>query len=129
MVRSGFHAVVFALHSVDSYTYECTSIPAQTISLEFFENEIWYIRLILEGEDRIAKNMMKQEQLKTISYSAYVEDWEVLRCVDGCLEQIIMRENIEMMLSALTDKQREINTRSFFEDRNQQKTSELLGIT
>ena len=54
MVRSGFHAVVFALHSVDSYTYECTSIPAQTISLEFFENEIWYIRLILEGEDPVS---------------------------------------------------------------------------
>lgn len=128
MVRSGFHAVVFALHSVDSYTYECTSIPAQTISLEFFENEIWYIRLILEGEDRIAKNMMKQEQLKTISYSAYVEDWEVLRCVDGCLEQIIMRENIEMMLSALTDKQREINTRSFLKIEISRKAVNCWGL-
>ena len=126
---AGHHAVVFALHSVGSYTYECTSVPEQTISRDFFDNERWYIRLILEGEDRIANNMAKQEQIRKVSYHAYEEEWEILSREDPMLEQIVERESMETILSALTSKQRKVVIQKYVEERGQKKISEILGIS
>lgn len=123
------HAVVFQLHSCESYIYECASTPAQTINRDFFENERWYIRLILEGEDRIANNIAKQEQIRKVSYHAYEEEWEIPSQEDSMLDQIILRENMKRILAALTSKQRKVVIQKYIEERGQKKISEILGIS
>ena len=47
---------------------------------EFFENEAWYFRLILEGEDRIAENGRKKEAKRIEGSYSQLEEED--HCVD-----------------------------------------------
>ena len=41
----------------------------------FFDNQPWYVRLILEGEDRLCRNREVREHNNCISYSHISEGW------------------------------------------------------
>ncbi len=45
----------------------------------FFNQREWYIRLVLEGEDRLSRNRESKEQGWTISYSDVSEEWGMLQ--------------------------------------------------
>ena len=73
----------------------------------FFEKEPWYVRLVLEGEDRLDRNQRAKEQERTVSYSAISEEWEVIGNVEGNpLEYLVYRENRKEILHCLTERQR-----------------------
>ena len=79
LYRVGKRATVFPLHSCKEYIYDSNIEALTNINERFFDNENWYIRLILEGEDRLVKNQEVRNGKKTISYSAVAEDWNELR--------------------------------------------------
>ena len=58
---------VFALHNCTHYHYESQGNEHQTIPHNHFEDMEWHIRLVLEGEDRLVRNIEARES-ETFSY-------------------------------------------------------------
>ena len=75
VVRLSYHAheryTVFALHNCTHYYYESQGNEHQTIPHNHFEDMEWHIRLVLEGEDRLVRNLEARES-ETFSYAADV---------------------------------------------------------
>ena len=76
LTGAGNRATVFPLHPCGDYIYDSAMTHIENIGADFFDNENWYIRLLLEGEDRLAKNQDVRIGKKTISYSCIAEDWD-----------------------------------------------------
>ncbi len=129
LYQVGRHFTVFPLHSCGSYLYISNSHMA-SLSGSVFENEMWYVRLALEGEDRLNRNQEERERDKTVSYSAVSEEWNVME--DAGLpiqEQIEKRETIEEVLQLLTERQRMVVIRFFLQEKTQRQISKELGIS
>ena len=99
-------ATVFPIWDCQNYRYE---MEQNEISEQWFEKEAWYLRLILEGEDRINRNLETRQQRKSISYSAVSEEWGVLGSLEATvLETAIRKEMIQELLGLLTERQKEV---------------------
>lgn len=125
---TGNRTTVFPLHECNEYAYDfCTG--KQAFQQEDFENQEWYVRLFLEGEDRIERTTGEFVQKKTISYSAVAEDWSVLAEEDGMLDDMISREEIFEILELMTEAQRRVVKKKYFEEMNEKDIAEELGIS
>ncbi len=129
LYQVGKHFTVFPLHACGNYFY---IFNGHMIPLEeaVFENEMWYVRLVLEGEDRLNRNQEERERDKTVSYSAVSEEWNVME--DAGLpiqEQIEKRETIEEVLQLLTERQCMVVIRFFLQEKTQRQISKELGIS
>ena len=71
------HSTVFPIHTCGAYLYVSSGVSSY-LSEHFFEKEPWYVRLVLEGEDRLDRNQSAKEQERTVSYSAISEEWEAI---------------------------------------------------
>lgn len=129
LYRAGNRATVFPLHPCGDYIYDSTMAHIENIKADFFENENWYIRLLLEGEDRLAKNQDVRIGKKTISYSCIAEDWGVLAMEDTLLDRLIERDALEEILVLLTENQRYVVTRHYLNDVAQKEIAKELGVT
>ena len=56
---AGNQSTVFPLHSCDDYEYVSVTGDNKEFNKEFFDNENWYIRLLMEAEDRMAYSQSK----------------------------------------------------------------------
>ncbi len=97
---------------------------------EFFDNENWYIRLLMEATDRMEINQTKvASNHRLVSYSDYADDRTIL--VDPAsdfLDQYIEKEMLRDFLGCLTARQKEIIQLFYFEEMNQEKIADYLGI-
>lgn len=129
LYQVGNRATVFPLHPCGDYIYDSATSHIENIQADFFDNENWYIRLLLEGEDRLAKNQDVRIGKKTVSYSCIAEDWDALAMEDTFLEKLIEREDIEEILVLLTENQRYVVTRYYLNDVAQKEIAKELGVT
>lgn len=127
--RIGRYATVFSVHACGDYRYPLSG-EILCIGEAFFNLQEWYVRLVLEGEDRVFRNRESQEQQKSISYSAIAEDCMFM---DGLgkspLEQVIRQETIKELLESLTQRQRLIIVQYFFCRKAQKEIAHELGTT
>lgn len=120
-------ATVFPVWDCQNYRYE---VEENEISEQWFEKEAWYLRLILEGEDRINRNLEAKQQRKSISYSAVSEEWGVLGSLEATvLETAIRKETIQELLGLLTERQKEVVLEYFWEQKSQSEIAEKLGVS
>ena len=129
LYQVGRHFTVFPLHSCGNYLYISNS---QMIPLAgaVFENEKWYIRLALEGEDRLNRNQEERERDKTVSYSAVSEEWNVMEDTGLSIqERLEKEETVEEVLQLLTERQRMVVIRFFLQEKTQRQISKELGIS
>ncbi len=85
---------VFLLHSCRDYLYLA---DGKTVILpeQFFENREWYLRLVLEGEDRLNRNHEEKERSWNVSYSAVSEDWLAMEnLTESMLEHLTRQETV-----------------------------------
>ena len=123
------HNTVFPLHTCGAYLYVSNGISSYLPEL-FFEKEPWYVRLVLEGEDRLDRNQRAKEQKRTVSYSAISEEWEAISNAEGNpLEDLVHRENRKEMLHCLTERQREAVSLCFFQQKSRKEAARELGIS
>ena len=86
--------------------------------------------MILEGEDRINRNLEARQQRKSISYSAVSEEWGVLSSLETTvLETTIRKETMRELLGLLTDRQKEVIVQYFWEQKSQSEIAEKLGVS
>lgn len=127
--RIGNRNTVFSIHTCGDYQY---NMEAGTVLIKktVFDMQEWHIRLMLEGEDRLLRNMDAQEREKNISYHAISEEWLAIADMKPSpMEQIIRRESIDELLSLLTERQYFVVCQYFFKQKTQKQISEELGVT
>lgn len=123
------HSTVFPIHTCGAYLYVSNGVSSY-LPEHFFEKEPWYVRLVLEGEDRLDRNQRAKEQERTVSYSAISEEWEVIGNAEANpLEYLVYRENRKEILRCLTERQREAVSLCFFRQKSRKEAARELGIS
>ena len=111
------------------YVYEAERKIA-VVEEDFFDDQPWYVRLILEGEDRLWRNRETREHNNCVSYSCISEEWCELADKGQCLlEKIIAEETVRELMDLLTERQRQMIQRIYFQQKTQKEVSHELGIT
>lgn len=119
-------ATVFPVNGCKSYSY-VTSKEDISVDEQLFDQEKWYIRLMLEGEDRLFHNIYRKEKGHQISYTAVAEDWDALSDrTDSLANQIIQQEMMEELLHILTNRQRKIVVEYFYMEKTHQQIADEL---
>lgn len=127
--RIGRYVTVFSVHACGDYQYPLSG-EMLCIRESFFDLQEWYVRLVLEGEDRVFRNREAQAQEKSISYSAVAEDCLFMADFgEPLLEQLIRREITEEFMKVLSGRERQLIVLSYFARNTQKEIAEKLGIT
>ena len=125
----GDYATVFPLFTCRDYVYEAERKIA-VVEENFFDDQPWYVRLILEGEDRLWRNRETREHNNCVSYSCISEGWcELVDKRQNVLEKLIIEEAIGEFMDLLTDRQRQVIYQIYFQQRTQREVSRVFGIT
>ena len=126
---AGDYGTVFPLFTCRDYVYEAGR-KITVVKEDFFDNQPWYVRLILEGEDRLCRNREEREHNNCISYSHISEGWcELVDKRQNVLEKLIIEEAIGEFMNLLTDRQRQVIHQIYFQQRTQREVSRVFGIT
>ena len=123
------HSTVFPIHTCGAYLYVSNGVSSY-LPEHFFEKEPWYVRLVLEGEDRLDRNQRAKEQERTVSYSAVSEEWEAIgNAGRNPLECLVHRENMKEILRCLTERQKAAVSLCFFQQKSRKEAAKELGIS
>lgn len=129
LYRVGKYTTVFSVHGCGGYCYESHGRQI-FVDASFFEEREWYVRLMLEGEDRLMKNRESSRKGKVVSYHAVSEEWFFLASpVLPPLEQLIEKEQILELMGLLTKRQRDIVILYFYYGETQWEIARSLGIS
>ena len=98
---------------------------------EVFDNEAWYLKLMLIGDMRLRHNQEVREQKHSVSYSAVAEDWNVMadKKHDGELSRLENEETIQAAANALTELQWLIFKLFNVDELSQKEIADELGIS
>ena len=99
LYTAGNQSTVFPLHSCDDYEYVSVTGDNKEFNKEFFDNENWYIRLLMEAEDRMAYSQSK-----------------------------ISTNHGVFSNSDVTERQKMVLNLVYFEEMRQQDVADYLGI-
>ena len=97
---------------------------------EFFDNENWYILLLMEAEDRMAYSQSKiSTNHGVFSNSDVTDDAEIMRgSSKDFVDDVIDREILNALIKELTERQKTVLNLVYFEEMRQQDVADYLGI-
>lgn len=108
LYTAGNQSTVFPLHSCDDYEYVSVTGDNKEFNKEFFDNENWYIRLLMEAEDRMAYSQSKiSTNHGVFSNSGVTDDAEIMRgSSKDFVDDVIDREILHALIKELTERQK-----------------------
>ena len=130
LYTAGNQSTVFPLHSCDDYEYVSVTGDNKEFNKEFFDNENWYIRLLIEAEDRMAYSQSKiSTNHGVFSNSDVTDDEEIMRgSSKDFVDDVIDREILNALIKELTERQKTVLNLVYFEEMRQQDVADYLGI-
>ena len=130
LYTAGNQSTVFPLHSCDDYEYVSVTGDNKEFNKEFFDNENWYIRLLMEAEDRMAYSQSKiSTNHGVFSNSDVTDDAEIMRgSSKDFVDDVIDREILHAQIKELTERQKMVLNLVYFEEMRQQDVADYLGI-
>lgn len=130
LYTAGNQSTVFPLHSCDDYEYVSVTGDNKEFNNEFFDNENWYIRLLMEAEDRMAYSQSKiSTNHGVFSNSDVTDDAEIMRgSSKDFVDDVIDREILNALIKELTERQKTVLNLIYFEEMRQQDVADYLGI-
>ena len=130
LYTAGNQSTVFPLHSCDDYEYVSVTGDNKELNKEFFDNENWYIRLLMEAEDRMAYSQSKiSTNHGVFSNSDVTDDAEIMRgSSKDFVDDVIDREILNALIKELTERQKTVLNLGYFEEMRQQDVADYLGI-
>ena len=130
LYTAGNQSTVFPLHSCDDYEYVSVTGDNKEFNKEFFDNENWYIRLLMEAEDRMAYSQSKiSTNHGVFSNSDVTDDAEIMRgSSKDFVDDVIDREILNVLIKELTERQKTVLNLIYFEEMRQQDVADYLGI-
>lgn len=130
LYTAGNQSTVFPLHSCDDYEYVSVTGDNKEFNKEFFDNENWYICLLMEAEDRMAYSQSKiSTNHGVFSNSDVTDDAEIMRgSSKDFVDDVIDREILHALIKELTERQKMVLNLVYFEEMRQQDVADYLGI-
>lgn len=130
LYTAGNQSTVFPLHSCDDYEYVSVTGDNKEFNKEFFDNENWYIRLLMEAEDRMAYSQSKiSTNHGVFSNSDVTDDAEIMiGSSKDFVDDVIDREILNALIKELTERQKTVLNLVYFEEMRQQDVADYLGI-
>lgn len=130
LYTAGNQSTIFPLHSCDDYEYVSVTGDNKEFNKEFFDNENWYIRLLMEAEDRMAYSQSKiSTNHGVFSNSDVTDDAEIMRgSSKDFVDDVIDREILNALIKELTERQKTVLNLVYFEEMRQQDVADYLGI-
>ena len=130
LYTAGNQSTVFPLHSCDDYEYVSVTGDNKEFNKEFFDNENWYIRLLIEAEDRMAYSQSKiSTNHGVFSNSDVTDDAEIMKgSTKDFVDDVIDREILNALIKELTERQKTVLNLVYFEEMRQQDVADYLGI-
>lgn len=129
LYQVGRCSTVFFLHPCRDYYY-ISDDGIVCLPEQFFEHERWYLRLMLEGEDRLNRNHEERERNWNISYSAISEDWDAMGdWPESAAERLEKQETVEEMMQLLTEKQKTVICGYYMQGKTQAQLARELGVS
>lgn len=130
LYTAGNQSTVFPLHSCDDYEYVSVTGDNKEFNKEFFDNENWYIRLLMEAEDRMAYSQSKiSTNHGVFSNSDVTDDAEIMRgSSKDFVDDVIDREILNALIKELTERQKTVLNLVYFGEMRQQDVADYLGI-
>lgn len=130
LYTAGNQSTVFPLHSCDDYEYVSVTGDNKEFNKEFFDNENWYIRLLMEAEDRMAYSQNKiSTNHGVFSNSDVTDDAEIMRgSSKDFVDDVIDREILHALIKELTERQKMVLNLVYFEEMRQHDVADYLGI-
>lgn len=130
LYTAGNQSTIFPLHSCDDYEYVSVTGDNKEFNKEFFDNENWYIRLLIEAEDRMAYSQSKiSTNHGVFSNSDVTDDAEIMRgSSKDFVDDVIDREILHALIKELTERQKMVLNLVYFEEMRQQDVADYLGI-
>jgi len=130
LYTAGNQSTVFPLHSCDDYEYVSVTGDNKEFNKEFFDNENWYIRLLMEAEDRMTYSQSKiSTNHGVFSNSDVTDDAEIMRgSSKDFVDDVIDREILNTLIKELTERQKTVLNLVYFEEMRQQDVADYLGI-
>ena len=130
LYTAGNQSTVFPLHSCDDYEYVSVTGDNKEFNKEFFDNENWYIRLLMEAEDRMAYSQSKiSTNHGVFSNSDVTDDAEIMRgSSKDFVDDVNDREILNALIKELTERQKTVLNLVYFEEMRQQDVADYLGI-
>lgn len=130
LYTAGNQSTVFPLHGCDDYEYVSVTGDNKEFNKEFFDNENWYIRLLMEAEDRMAYSQSKiSTNHGVFSNSDVTDDAEIMRgSSKDFVDDVIDREILHALIKELTERQKMVLNLVYFEEMRQQDVADYLGI-
>ena len=130
LYTAGNQSTVFPLHSCDDYEYVSVTGDNKEFNKEFFDNENWYIRLLMEAEDRMAYSQSKiSTNHGVFSNSDVTDDAEIMRgSSKDFVDDVIDREILNALIKELIERQKTVLNLVYFEEMRQQDVADYLGI-
>ncbi len=129
LYQAGGGSTVFYIHLCKGYSYLSDGVAIH-LQEQFFDNERWYLRLVLEGEDRLKRNHEEKNRNWNISYSAISEEWVAMgNMPEPIVENLIKQETFAEILQVLTERQKFIVQRYYLQEETQKQISKELGIS
>ena len=130
LYTAGNQSTVFPIHSCDDYEYVSVTGDNKEFNKEFFDNENWYIRLLMEAEDRMAYSQSKiSTNHGVFSNSDVTDDAEIMRgSSKDFVDDVIDREILHALIKELTERQKMVLNLVYFEEMRQQDVADYLGI-
>lgn len=130
LYTAGNQSTVFPLHSCDDYEYVSVTGDNKEFNKEFFDNENWYIRLLMEAEDRMTYSQSKiSTNHGVFSNSDVTDNAEIMRgSSKDFVDDVIDREILHALIKELTERQKMVLNLVYFEEMRQQDVADYLGI-
>ena len=130
LYTAGNQSTVFPLHSCDDYEYVSVTGDNKEFNKEFFDNENWYIRLLMEAEDRMSYSQSKiSTNHGVFSNGDVTDDAEIMRgSSKDFVDDVIDREILNALIKELTERQKTVLNLVYFEEMRQQDVADYLGI-
>lgn len=129
--RVGKRYTVFSIIDCGAYEYDSVRSKTKVYRASFFEDEHWYIRLIMEGEDRLAITQEKRKlRNKVYSYEQIINDFgDIPDPREDILEVMVKKEWVIELLEQLTERQRSVIYLKYFHQWKQKQIADYLGIS
>jgi RNA polymerase sigma factor (sigma-70 family) len=129
LYEAGSGKTVFHADYCGGYTY-FTHTGQKLLDEEFFLGKEWWVRLLLEGEDRLTHNRNVRNERNEVFCSQGETEWgDMEDARSDLLGAIIRQELLAEAYSLMTPKQKEIVDLYYLEQLNLHEIAERLGIS
>lgn len=131
LYRAGKRTAVFRLHQCGEYVYTSSSGEKNVLLEDFFENENWYVRLLIEAEELLVRNQIRVLSNNDVYLYDPINEPAAFGLADirNLLEEIVEQETVQELLDCISPRQKEIIKLYFWEQLNQAEIAEMLGIS